>query len=114
MVSCSLCVCVSVDEIIHSPALTTIHVRNNYVHDIVYMSSHCTISTMTHKNVNNYVSQGRCNNSATIFICTFYIGIVMVVLAYFNRMRKLKFEFSLSVSTQFDFYQHQGGKHVEN
>ena len=28
-------------------------------------------------------------------------------------MGKLKFEFSLSVSTQFDFYQHQGGTHVE-
>ena len=29
-------------------------------------------------------------------------------------MGKLKFEFSLSVSTQFDFYQHQGGTHVES
>ena len=27
-------------------------------------------------------------------------------------MEKLKFEFSLSVSTQFDFYQHQGGTHI--
>ena len=73
-----------------------------------------TISTMTHKSVKNYVSRGRCNNSATIFICTFYIGIAMIVLAYFDPMGKLKFEFSLSVSTQFDFYQHQGGKHVES
>ena len=40
---------------------------------------------------------------------TFYIGIAMVVLPYFE-----KFEFSLSVSTQFDFYQHQGGTHVES
>ena len=29
-------------------------------------------------------------------------------------MGKLKLEFSLSVSTAFDFYQHQGGTHVEN
>ena len=29
-------------------------------------------------------------------------------------MGKLKFEFSLSVSTQFEFYQHQGGTHVES
>ena len=40
---------------------------------------------------------------------TFYIGIAMVVLPYFDPMGKLKFEFSLSVSTEFDFYQHQGG-----
>ena len=39
---------------------------------------------------------------------TFYIGIAMVVLPYFGP------EFSLSVSTQFDFYQHQGGTHVES
>ena len=42
---------------------------------------------------------------------TFYIGIAMVVLPYFGPW---KFEFSLSVSTQFDFYQHQGGEHVES
>ena len=29
-------------------------------------------------------------------------------------MGKLKFQFSLSVSTQFDFYQHQSGEHVES
>ena len=34
--------------------------------------------------------------------------------ALFWPMGKLKFEFSLSVSTQFDFYQHQGGTHVES
>ena len=45
---------------------------------------------------------------------TFYIGIAMVVLPYFGPMRKLKFQFSHLVSTQFDFYQHQGGTHVES
>ena len=34
--------------------------------------------------------------------------------ALFWPMGKLKFEFSLSVSTEFDFYQHQGGTHVES
>ena len=34
--------------------------------------------------------------------------------ALFWPMGKLKFELSLSVSTQFDFYQHQGGTHVES
>ena len=45
---------------------------------------------------------------------TFYIGIAMVILPYFGPMGKLKFQFSLSVSTQFDFYQHQSGEHVES
>ena len=34
--------------------------------------------------------------------------------ALFWPMGKLKFELSLSVSTQFDFYQHQGGTHIES
>ena len=34
--------------------------------------------------------------------------------ALFWPMGKLKFQFSLSVSTQFDFYQHQSGEHVES
>ena len=38
----------------------------------------------------------------------------MVVLPYFDPMGKVKFEFSLSISTQFDFYQHQDGKYVES
>ena len=42
---------------------------------------------------------------------TFYIGIAMVILPYFGPW---ELEFSLSVSTQFDFYQHQGGEHVES
>ena len=45
---------------------------------------------------------------------TFYIGIAMVILPYFGPMGKLKCQFSLSVSTQFDLYQHQSGKHVES
>ena len=40
---------------------------------------------------------------------TFYIGIAMVILPYFSPMGKLKFEFSFSVSTQFDLYHHQSG-----
>ena len=38
----------------------------------------------------------------------------MVILAYFGPMGKLKFQFSLSVSTQFDLYLHQNGEHVES
>ena len=40
----------------------------------------------------------------------------MIILPYFiiSPMGKLKFQFSLSVSTQFDLYQHQSGEHVEN
>ena len=38
----------------------------------------------------------------------------MVVLPYIGTKGKLKFQFSLSVSTQFDFYQHQSGEHVES
>ena len=57
-------------------------------------------------------------NSTDVFIRkygnTFYIGIAMVILPYFDPMGKLKFQFSLSVSTQFDFYQHQSGEHVES
>ena len=45
---------------------------------------------------------------------TFYIWIAMVILAYFGPMGKLKFQFSFSVSTQLDFYQHQSGEHVES
>ena len=45
---------------------------------------------------------------------TFYIGIAMVILPYFGPMGKLKYQFSPSVSTQFDFYQHQSGEHVES
>ena len=45
---------------------------------------------------------------------TFYIGIAMVILPYFGPMGKVKFQFSLLVSTQFDFYQHQNGEHVES
>ena len=40
---------------------------------------------------------------------TFYIGIAMVILPHFSPMRKLKFKFSLSVFTQFDFYQTKMG-----
>ena len=40
---------------------------------------------------------------------TFYIGIAMVILPYFGPMGKVKFQFSLSVSTPFDFYQHPMG-----
>ena len=44
---------------------------------------------------------------------TFYIGIAMVspILAYGKTEISV---FSLSISTQFDFYQHQGGTHVES
>ena len=35
----------------------------------------------------------------------------MVILPHFDPMGKLKFQFSLSISTQFEFYQHQGGEH---
>ena len=45
---------------------------------------------------------------------TFYIGIAMVVLPYIGPMGKLKFQFSLSVSTQFDLYQHQSREHIES
>ena len=45
---------------------------------------------------------------------TFYIGIAMVILPYFGPMGKLKFQFSFSISTQFHFYQHQSGEHVES
>ena len=45
---------------------------------------------------------------------TSYIGIGMVILPYIGTMEKLKFQFSLSVSSQFDFYQHQSGEHVES
>ena len=45
---------------------------------------------------------------------TFYIGIAMVILPYFGHMGKLKLQFSLSVSTQFDLYHHQSGEHVES
>ena len=41
-----------------------------------------------------------------------FIGIAMVVFPYFGPWENVKFEFS--VSTQFDFYQHQGGTHVES
>ena len=37
---------------------------------------------------------------------TFYIGITMVGLPYIGTMGKLKYQFSLSDSTQFDFYQY--------
>ena len=37
----------------------------------------------------------------------------MVMLPYFGPMVKVKFQLSLSVSTQFDFYQHQSGEHVD-
>ena len=40
---------------------------------------------------------------------TFYIGI-----DYFGPMGKLKFQFLLSVATQFELYQHQSGEHVES
>ena len=45
---------------------------------------------------------------------TFYIGIDMVILPYLGPMGKLKFQFSLSVSTQFELYQHQSGEHVKS
>ena len=45
---------------------------------------------------------------------TFYIGIAMVIFPYFGPMGKLKCQPSLSVSTQFDFYQYQSGEHVES
>ena len=45
-------------------------------------------------------------------VLSIIIGIAMVILPYFGPMRKRKYQFSLSVSTQFDFYQHQSG--VEN
>ena len=45
---------------------------------------------------------------------TFYIGIAMVILAYFGPTGKLKFQFSFSVSTQLDLYHHQSGEHVES
>ena len=35
----------------------------------------------------------------------------MVILPYFCPMGKLKFQFSLSDSTQFDLYHHQTGEH---
>ena len=38
----------------------------------------------------------------------------MVIFPYFGPMGKLKYQFSLSVSTQFDFYQNQSGEHVES
>ena len=38
----------------------------------------------------------------------------MVILASFGPMGKLKFLFSLSVSTQFDLYHHQSGVNVES
>ena len=44
---------------------------------------------------------------------TFYIGISMVVY-HILADGKLKFQFSLSIYTQFDFYQHQDGEHVES
>ena len=43
---------------------------------------------------------------------TFYIGIAMVILPYIGTMGKLKFQFSLSVSTQFDFDHHQSGENM--
>ena len=45
---------------------------------------------------------------------TFHIEIAMVVLPYIGTMGTLKFQFSLSNSTQFDFYQHQSEEHVES
>ena len=42
------------------------------------------------------------------------IGIAIVILPYVGPIRKLKFQFSLSVSTQFDLYQHRNGEHVES
>ena len=44
---------------------------------------------------------------------TFYYRDCYGRFALYWPIGKLKFEFSLSVSTQFDFYQHQGGTHVE-
>ena len=35
---------------------------------------------------------------------TFYIGIAIVILPYFGPMGKLKYQFSVSFSTQFDIY----------
>ena len=43
---------------------------------------------------------------------TFYLGIAMVI--FIGTMGKPKFQFSLSDSTQFDFYQHQSEEHVES
>ena len=37
----------------------------------------------------------------------------MVILPYIGPMGKLKIQFSFSVSTQFDLYQHQSEEHVE-
>ena len=43
---------------------------------------------------------------------TFYIGIAMVILPYIGTMGKLKLQFSLSVSTQFDFNHRQSGENM--
>ena len=45
---------------------------------------------------------------------TSYIRNAMVVFPYISTIEKLKFQFSLLVYTQFDFYQRQSGEHVES
>ena len=50
----------------------------------------------------------------TLSEITLYKVIAIVILLYFGPMGKLKFQFSLSVSTQFDLYQYQSGEHVES
>ena len=47
------------------------------------------------------------DNIIRMYGSTFYIGIAMVILPYFGPL-------ALSVSTPFDFYQHQSGEHVES
>ena len=44
---------------------------------------------------------------------TFYTGIAMVILPYFGPMGN-EISFSLLISTQLDFYQHQSGEHVDS
>ena len=44
----------------------------------------------------------------------FYVRIAMIIFPSFGPMEKLKFQFLLSVSTQFDFNQHQSEEHVES
>ena len=51
--------------------------------------------------------------SESTVVLSIIIRIAMVILPYFGPMGKLKFQFSLSVSTQFDLYQHTSEVHVE-
>ena len=68
--------------------------------------------TCMQKIVDSYSSYRECHLRK--YGSTFYIGIAMVILPYFGPMGRLKFQFSLSVYTQFYLYHNKSGEHVES